>query len=179
MNLLPDVLETELSALIFDVSEANGGEPFDTLTDALSYADNVLLDGQKKGGMTIKYVQSSDNKYVQFRLMSDTFNTTVANWQGVDDEPTAGSDNLVKSGGVHYNLKALEDAGIMDSYQTLTPAQTGLLGYVSLNLVFGTFGTHDIYTLSGGYKIYAIDVPYITGGSYYFTITDADDKILE
>jgi len=49
----------------------------------------------------ITYAQSSDNKYVQYRLMSDTFNTTVANWQGVDDEPTAGSDNLVKSGGVH------------------------------------------------------------------------------
>jgi hypothetical protein len=31
--------------------------------------------------------------------MSDTFNTIVANWQGVDDVPTAGSDNLVKSGG--------------------------------------------------------------------------------
>ena len=32
--------------------------------------------------------------------MSNTFNTTKANWQGIDDEPTAGSDNLVKSGGV-------------------------------------------------------------------------------
>ncbi len=32
--------------------------------------------------------------------MSDTFNTTPANWQGVDETPTAGSQNLVKSGGV-------------------------------------------------------------------------------
>jgi hypothetical protein len=32
--------------------------------------------------------------------MSDTFNTIVANWQGVDEEPTAESGNLVKSGGV-------------------------------------------------------------------------------
>ena len=37
---------------------------------------------------------------MQYRLMSDTFNTTPANWQGVDEEPTVGSDNLVKSGGV-------------------------------------------------------------------------------
>jgi lysophospholipase L1-like esterase len=36
--------------------------------------------------------------------MSDTFNTTVTNWQGVDDEPTAGSENLVKSGGVAKNI---------------------------------------------------------------------------
>jgi hypothetical protein len=40
--------------------------------------------------------------------MSDTFNTTVANWQGVDDVPTAGSDNLVKSGGVYAKTNALE-----------------------------------------------------------------------
>lgn len=54
--------------------------------------------------MSIRFIQgsvpNSDNKYVQYRLMSDTFNATVANWQGVDDEPTAGSNNLVKSGGV-------------------------------------------------------------------------------
>ena len=39
--------------------------------------------------------------------MSDSFNTTVANWQGVDDEPTSGSDNLVKSGGVDNKLAEL------------------------------------------------------------------------
>ena len=32
--------------------------------------------------------------------MSATWSTTVADWQGVDDNPTTGSDNLVKSGGV-------------------------------------------------------------------------------
>ena len=38
--------------------------------------------------------------------MSDSFNTTVANWQGVDNEPTAGSNNLVKSGGVKQVIDA-------------------------------------------------------------------------
>ena len=32
--------------------------------------------------------------------MADTFSTTESDWQGVDDEPIAESDNLVKSGGV-------------------------------------------------------------------------------
>ena len=36
--------------------------------------------------------------------MSESFNTTVANWQGVDDVPTAGSHNLVESGGVEERL---------------------------------------------------------------------------
>ena len=125
-------LETELNVLIFDVSEANGGEPFDTLSDALTYANNVLLDNQKKGGMTIKYVQSSDNNYVHYRLMSDTFNTTSANWQGVDDEPTAGSDNLVKSWGV-------KDA-VNNLHQLIAPV--GIDMFVSLGKRF----------LSGGYS---------------------------
>ena len=82
-------LETELSGLIFDVSKANGGEPFDTLSDALDYANNVLLDSQKKGGMSIKFVQSSDNKYVQYIYkLTDAATaakfTNVANWYRID-----------------------------------------------------------------------------------------------
>ena len=70
------------------------------LADALGTDGiNVPLE-VREGGMSIKFIQTSDNKYVQYRLMSDSFNTTVANWQGVDNEPIAGSDNLVKSGGV-------------------------------------------------------------------------------
>ena len=73
IEMLTSDIETELSGLMFDVSEAKGGEPFDTLSDALTYADGVLLDNQKKGGMTIKYVQSSNNTYVQYRLMKSIF----------------------------------------------------------------------------------------------------------
>ena len=50
--------------------------------------------------MTIRFIQSSDNKYVQYRLMAQDFTTDVSQWQGVDDEPVAASENLVKSGGV-------------------------------------------------------------------------------
>lgn len=51
-------------------------------------------------------------EYVQYRYMktattSATF-TNVANWQGVDDEPTAGSDNLVKSRGVYNSINSLK-----------------------------------------------------------------------
>ena len=63
---------------IFDISEYTG-KTYDTLSDAL--AD--VPDGKQKGGMTVAFVQDSesDNKYVQYRLMSNTFNTTPANWQ--------------------------------------------------------------------------------------------------
>ena len=54
----------------------------------------------RKGGMTVKFVQSSDNNYVKFFCNSQNFTTDVTQWQGVDDEPKNGSINLVKSGGV-------------------------------------------------------------------------------
>lgn len=105
------------ASIVFDISayHATGS----TLATYANLAAALGTDGAnvpasvRKGGMSVKFVQSSDNKYVQYRLMSDTFNTTPANWQGVDDEPTAGSDNLVKSGGVYHSvttpLKAISD----------------------------------------------------------------------
>ena len=60
--------------------------------------------------MSMKFVHTSDNKYVQYRYMGTATSGSPnpfldeVNWQGVDDEPTAESDNLVKSGGVYnYN----------------------------------------------------------------------------
>jgi hypothetical protein len=54
--------------------------------------------------MSVKFIQgsaqSSDNKYVQARCMAQSFTTDVTQWQVVDDEPTVGSNNLVKSGGI-------------------------------------------------------------------------------
>ena len=40
--------------------------------------------------------------------MTTSFSTTLSDWQGVDDKPTAGSNNLVKSGGVAEKLTELE-----------------------------------------------------------------------
>ena len=96
---------------IFDISEynASGTPPVLAKYDTLSLALAAVPSGKQKGGMTIRYVQTSDNKYVQYRLMSDSFNTTVANWQGVDDEPTSESDNLVKSGGVANLIKNINN----------------------------------------------------------------------
>ena len=51
--------------------------------------------------------QSADNKYVRYRLMNQNWSTVVTDWQGVDNEPTAGSNNLVNSGGVAEKLYEL------------------------------------------------------------------------
>lgn len=101
---------------VFDISvyKSTGGTlaTFADLAAALDGGNNIPASA-RKGGMSVKFVQSSDNKYIQYRLMSDTFNTTVANWQGVDDVPTAGSNNLVKSNGVRV---AIDEVSFVDSF---------------------------------------------------------------
>mgnify|MGYP002853860318 CR=1 FL=1 len=60
-------------------------------------------------------------KYVQYRLMNTAWSTVVGDWQGVDDEPVAGSENLVKSGGLALELGGLiaeGSANVSDSSTT-------------------------------------------------------------
>ena len=95
----------------FDLSAYNAvGSTLATYADlsAALTALNTLPAAYKKGGMSMKFVQSSDNKYIQARLMANAFTTDVTQWQSVDDEPTAGSDNLVKSGGIEKALVELD-----------------------------------------------------------------------
>ena len=96
---------------IFDISEYTGNS-YNTLSDAL----DAIPQAKRKGGMTVRY-QTNDNKYLQYRYMNTEITGSpnpfldTANWQGVDDEPTAGSENLVKSGGVQkeFALGAVYD----------------------------------------------------------------------
>ena len=96
----------------YDISAAHavGGvlATYDDLADALGTNGANVPAAVRKGGMSIKFVLSYDNKYVQFRLMKNQWSTTVSDWQGVDDVPTVNSNNLVKSGGVFHTYAVAE-----------------------------------------------------------------------
>ena len=93
-------------AIIFDVSAHNDGAVFESISALLGDANlsTLIPTSVRRGGMSIRFIQgseqSSDNKYVQYRLVKNAWSTSVNDWQGVDDEPIFGSENLVKSGGV-------------------------------------------------------------------------------
>lgn len=91
-----------------------------TLEYILSNANTLIPASWRKGGMSIRFIQSIDNKYVQCRLMADEFTTDTTQWQGVDAEIVAGSRNLVESGGVieKYGnvVKQTEQAVVGSSY---------------------------------------------------------------
>ena len=101
-----DKLNGLSTEIIYDVSAHNDGAVFESLQTLLSSSNlNTLIPTSvRHGGMSIRFVQSSDNKYVQYRLMATSFSTTVADWQGVDDEPTTGSQNFVESRGIYGML---------------------------------------------------------------------------
>lgn len=104
---------------VFDISVYNNNAKYADLAAALNGGANIPQSLQK-GGMSVKFVQSSDNKYVQLRLISDEFSTTETDWQGVDDEATSGSKNLIESGGAanatgYYSLSGVAT----DTYQWL------------------------------------------------------------
>ena len=110
------VAEELAMGAVYDVTAHNDGAKFDSLAALLSDAgiNTLIPTSKRKGGMSIKFVLNSDNKYLQFRYMLPYAGNTTAennkfvtptNWQGVDDEPTAGSENLVESGGVYSLLK--------------------------------------------------------------------------
>jgi lysophospholipase L1-like esterase len=110
---------------VYDVSAKNptGGPNNDgkwkSLATLLADADiNTLIPiAVRKGGMSIKFIQNSDNKYVQYRLMHTLDNASTAaadfantaNWQGVISTLITGSKDVVESNTI---AKAINGAGI-------------------------------------------------------------------
>ena len=94
---------------VFDISVYNNNAEYADLSAALGTNGANVPAEIRRGGMSVKFVCSSDHKYVQSRCMAQNFTTDVTQWQGVDDEPTAGSDNIVKSGGVANSFISLAD----------------------------------------------------------------------
>jgi hypothetical protein len=90
------------------VSEYNVSTNNNNTEYTFSQAVALVPVSLQKGGLTIKYIDSTMHKYVVKRLTSSTWNTTESNWQGIDNEPIAGSNNLVKSGGISDNIESIK-----------------------------------------------------------------------
>lgn len=98
---------------VYDISARHSGTKYADLASALGENGANVPVGVRKGGMSVKFVQSSDNKYVQYRYMGTVVTGTpnpfldTANWQGVVEDATDGSDNIVSAKGI---LQSVSDA---------------------------------------------------------------------
>ena len=72
---------------VYDVTLHNSSATFASLEALLSDANlNTLIPlVVRKGGMSIKFVQTSDNKYVQYRLMTDAWSVDTEDWVIADE----------------------------------------------------------------------------------------------
>lgn len=73
------------SGIIYDVSANNDGAVFESLQALLSSSNlsTLIPTSVRYGGMSIRFIQSSDNKYEQFRCIANEFTTDVTKWQNV------------------------------------------------------------------------------------------------
>lgn len=108
-------LGQKVDGLIYDISDITG-DSYPTLSAALADVPISI----RNGGVTVKFINSSTSKYEQWRLMDTQFSTDVSLWQGVDDVPTTGSSNLVKSGGVKESLDSLNFKVLKKETQVLS-----------------------------------------------------------
>ena len=102
-NTVGDKLSKLSHQVIYDVTENNDGVTFASLSELLSSENlsTLIPSTVRCGGMSIRFVNSSDNKYVQYRYIGTetTGNPNLFinadNWQGVDDKPIAESENAL------------------------------------------------------------------------------------
>ena len=95
------------------------------------------------------YVPNSDNKYVQARCMAQSFTTDVTQWQGVDEKLTAGSNNLVESGGIYKELNGVT----FESKNGNNISNNGYVSYSTGQLSGSGYYTTDFIKVTEGDRI--------------------------
>jgi hypothetical protein len=129
-NAIKPMVEFE-SGIIYDVSANNDGAVFESLQALLSSSNlsTLIPTSFRYGGMSIRFIQSSDNKYEQFRCIANEFTTDVTKWQNVgnflEEKETSYSEEnvagyitdkkgtivarLMKNGAVEWTVKNSRD----------------------------------------------------------------------
>ena len=80
------------TGIVYDISKATG-QSYETLSDALGTDGENVPSEVREGGMSIRFVHTGDNKYVQFRLTSQNWSTDPDDWQDEDAIITGESPN--------------------------------------------------------------------------------------
>ena len=89
---------------VFDISAYNltDGQPtpYVDLAAALGTDGEHVPQSLRKGGMSVKFIQgsvpSSDNKYVQYRLMADEWSTNTEDWSFCGDDVLIDNPEYIK-----------------------------------------------------------------------------------
>ena len=85
-----DAINEVNNMVIYDVSVHNNGVVFESLSALLSSSNlsTLIPTSIRYGGMTIRFIQSLDNKYVQYILKTDSWSTDPNSWERYNDVTT-------------------------------------------------------------------------------------------
>lgn len=152
----------------FDISVYNGvgGTPTQYAGFSAAVTNANVPEQFRKGGMTVRFIDSttSPSKYVQYRLMKTTWSRTITDWQGIDDVPTAGSENLVKSGGI----SVINGSFVVDgTYNNVTEENY----YIQYNLPNVLRAGTKLYVVSTGIGIVVSTIRITFATGQYIDIT--------
>ena len=141
---------------VFDITVYNSNTKYADLAAALGVDGANIPQSLRRGGMSVKFVQSSDNLYRQFKLLNQTFSTNIVDWQGVDAQPNPGSRNLIESNAVAGKLLGI----------------SGKLDIVNIDVANDV---HDGYVSSNGsIQQYTSPTTGITARYVAISVTNAD-----
>lgn len=126
---------------VFDISayHATGGTlaTYDDLAAALGTNGANIPESIRKGGMSVKFVQNSDNKYVQCRLKTNSFSINPSDWENISEMigivpdgssimNEISSELTVSEDGNLYNQKILDNG-------TITSQVSANVHYLAVN----------------------------------------------
>lgn len=174
----------KLTDEVFDITEYNNTNYAD-LASALGTNGANVPESLRKGGMSVKFVQTSDNnstQYVQYRYMSTSTAvadfTNVANWQGVDEVPVKDSRNLITSGAV-YNA-ALHQIVIQATASSGDVSEDAIITVKTGGEIVAT-GTGSVVIANENGKVFTVECSrvydYITPEPQTFTASPSVQKI--
>ena len=163
----------------YNVSTNNNNSEY-TFSQAVALVPVSL----QKGGLTIKYIDSTTHEYAIKRLMSSTWNTTESNWQGVDESLIPDSDNLAKSGLVAEGLLDVEYGKVIREEQL-----TVVSGYYNMNGVsIGSIYSRPVSEIQttkcllrevAAGEVYEIIGKGISQYAGAYILTDSDYKVID
>ena len=99
-------LTTINTGVVYDISKATG-QSYETLADALGTDGSNVPSEVREGGMSVRFVHTSDNKYRQFILKAQNFSTNEADWYDVD---YSGIFNVNDYNNTYSSYSTIQDA---------------------------------------------------------------------
>lgn len=84
-----------------------------TLAYILTNANTLIPEAWRKGGMSIRFISSFDNKYVEYFLKKNTWSTDVSDWQQINIEDRVHNLEIEVNGGTQQTTTQYSEAGFI------------------------------------------------------------------